>query len=149
MHAVQVCVRAWPTCRGRAAHYSNPLCRRSWLVCLYHFTAASTMYTFLARARSTFPGSRPNIHAEHAANICENVLTDTWRRSVPFCSVPNQDTLPRCASDRYLSLLSPLPLLQQRTLILRRILRSIPPVVDTAAPFQLVSRPRCENVARM
>lgn len=22
--AVQVCVRAWPTCRGRAAHYSNP-----------------------------------------------------------------------------------------------------------------------------
>lgn len=22
--AVQVCVRGWPTCRGRAAHYSNP-----------------------------------------------------------------------------------------------------------------------------
>lgn len=28
---VQVCVRAWPTCRGRAAHYSNLLCRRSRL----------------------------------------------------------------------------------------------------------------------
>lgn len=81
--AVQVCVRGWPTCRGRAAHYSNPcvaVCAR----CpppprLYHFAAASTMYTFAARTRSTFAGSRPDIHVKMCWSTCVELRNEDTR----------------------------------------------------------------------
>lgn len=49
VYAVQVCVRGWPTCRGRAAHYSNPcvaVCARCPLPAYIISPRQSTMYTF-------------------------------------------------------------------------------------------------------
>lgn len=87
VYAVQVCVRAWPTCRGRAAHYSNPcvaVCARCPLP--PHPTPPPISFRrgkvqcthFQARARSSFAGSRPNIHAKH---IRENVLEHVFASS--------------------------------------------------------------------
>lgn len=63
MHVMQVCVSAWPTCRGRDAHYSDSLRRvaTAAVVRPYHFIRAEcdvyahiflSYASFVSRARA-------------------------------------------------------------------------------------------------
>lgn len=89
VYAVQVCVRAWPTCRGRAAHYSNPcvaVCARCPLppLRLYHFAAAK--YNVHISKRGLVPVS-PGLGQISTRNTSVKMC---WNTSLPR-RIANED----------------------------------------------------------